>query len=147
MKLEGLLNILWDIFKVLFVPLGEYYLFYPCPVGGQYLFFDTAHWQHLSPQCDLTCYGNQWGCRTLHEERYEGQGGGNPCRWPILGHGTRWDVDVDVCGLEDLGVYPKVPCLGANEAKGCLGRFFHDVAELACEYELTTPLHLGGLYE
>jgi NAD(P)-dependent dehydrogenase (short-subunit alcohol dehydrogenase family) len=71
-------------------------------VGGEHLLLDAAHGQHPAAQGDLAGHGHVVPDAHAGEQRHQRGHHGDPGARPVLGHGARRDVDVQVALLEEV---------------------------------------------
>ena len=146
-EIHLLAHVLRDVGEVGLVALGQNHRLDAHPVGGQHLFFDAAHRQHLAPQGYLTRHRHVGADGLVQKQRCQSHHHRNPCRWTVLGDGPGGDVQVDVVFLEEVAVNAQFLGFGADVAEGGLGRFLHHVAQLPGEDEPLLAGHLGGFHE
>ena len=70
-----------------------------------------------------------------------------PALGPVLGHGARGDVDVQVALLEEVLGDAELLGVGAHVGERRLRRLLHHVAELAGELQLARAVHARRLDE
>ena len=95
----------------------------------------------LSGHCDVASDG------AAGEERGQGDDHGHAGRGPVLGRGSRRDVDVDVAVRETVRGDAEPVGVGADVAVGRLRRLFHDVAEVARQVDVAASRDGDGLDE
>src|SRR6266498_3043402 len=115
--------------------------------GGEDLFLDPADAENAAAQTDFPGHGEVGADEPLGQERSEGDGDGGAGAGPVLGRGSRGDVDVDVVFLKVGAAQMKLLGLAAQITQGGLRAFLHHIAERAGEGQLACARHAGGLDE
>ena len=119
----------------------------PGPVGGEDLGLDAADGQHAAAEGALAGHRGVVADPAAGQQRGQGREDRDPSRGPVLRHGARGHVDVDVAGVEEVGVDPELLGVAAHEGQGRARRLLHHVTELAGDLQAALATHLRGLDE
>src|SRR5579875_1306804 len=114
-------------------------------MSRHYLFFDAADGQNAPAQRNFSRHGTVTERRPLREGGDQGRRHCDTGGWSILWDGTRWQVQVDIIFLVEAVLKTKLTGAGAGVGERSLGRFFHHIAELPGECQMTMSFHDGGL--
>src|SRR5690625_4486551 len=78
------------------------------------------------------------------EEAQQGGENRDSCGRSIFGHGAGWEVDMHVRFFQEIIAEAKGFCAHFQVRDGGERGLFHDIAELACQFEFALPFGFAG---
>ncbi len=131
---QSLADMLGDFVEVAPVVFGQDDFLDAGAAGGDEFFAHAADGEDFPGEGDFAGHGDA-SHRPVTGQGEEGGGDGDPGGWAVLGGGPGGHMEVDEGVFEEFGVGAEFRGLTDQVAVGDLGRFLHDVAELAGELE------------